>query len=697
MSGAAPAPGGATGASRYRLWLVLLLSIVGVFHAVKLLGHFPALFPDEQVYSFDIRLRELPDVEIQNYLYYSLYKAAKLFGGRFLDAARVMNALAFMLSAPFIYLISRLACGRRLSLFVTVASLLAPVSVYTQLLMPESLYYTAFWLALWLFMKFRGAPAVRFAAAAGAVVALLSMIKYHGAFLLAGAALYIALSAPGERLSARFRSAARSVAALLLSFAAAKLAVGYLLAGSGAFALFGRHYGALSASGLASLSPSLFLTEFLRSLFGQAQALALILGLPLLLAVDSAAGRLVSPDAGALKTARRLSTLFLSCLVPLVAATAVFAAIATGAYAHLGYLESKRIHLRYYSFLFPAALLLAGYVHAIGPGRADRRFSGNWHYLVPFALSAYAVATFFGGRDLYVIPDCPELAFASDLMFRIPFYAIALLGVVALFLWRARFSLAGGFWLFAFLPLFVFYTFAANNYLVAKKPPDADSAMSVGFFLSEHLGGEIADLAIVDGSGSTGSRMLYAIDADLAYYRYLGRDADALLEEAARGKKWLAVINIADAPDYSGDFVIDFPLLATRIVRVADFDYSVDFSDPDPPWPVDMVYASGDAIAVEYKAQLPEKVLVRIDRVGAPAAPAGAGYEIVLGRREPLAVEPGRDYVVTLDRRDRDRIATIRQTGAPPDGAPAGSEPFYAAPLRLTLRRADGDRGPGAR
>lgn len=319
----------------------------------------PGIFLDEWYYSKMARLQPLSEAVLPSWLYFWLFRASNLCGDGFLDCVRFGNALFFTAAAPFVYLTARTVTGTRPALLVALFALLAPLNLFTVFFMPESMYYFGACVLAWVALTRAGWGPWRHALALGAILGLMSLVKVHALFLLPAACLFLLYSAwagGGARWAAR---GAGAMALAALALFAVKFGLGFALAGKAALNLFGPFYGA-SADKAAHHSLLAQVRPALTSLKGHLMALALLFPLPLAMLLHMLPGR-----AGRTPQARPLALLQAWTLLTLGAALGM-TVLYTASIAGDGPGEGIRLHMRYYSFVFPLLFTVA----AAGVGRA---------------------------------------------------------------------------------------------------------------------------------------------------------------------------------------------------------------------------------------------------------------------------------------------------------------------------------------
>jgi phosphoglycerol transferase len=349
----------------------LLALAAAVFFWLLLRNHGlgPAVFADEWYYSRMSRLQPLREAIVPSYLYLWLFRATSACGDGFLDCVRIGNELCLVASSPFIYAVARRVASRPLALLVAALALLAPFNVYTAFFMPESMYYFGFAVLSWVTLAWpaRGGRWQRVGQglAAGAVLGLMSLVKVHALFLLPSLCLYLA---GAGWLAGRPRWLADGALSALAAGAvtlALKFGLGWLLAGDAALSLFGSFYAATAdqhvSRPLGELLPAVW-----TSFSGHLMAIAALLALPLALLLQAVASSKARAQAGT-----GLRQLWLYALLMLGAAAGI-TVMFTASISYPGTGEVLRLHLRYYSFVFPLLLAVAAGAWAPAGARARR-------------------------------------------------------------------------------------------------------------------------------------------------------------------------------------------------------------------------------------------------------------------------------------------------------------------------------------
>jgi phosphoglycerol transferase len=459
-----------------RAWHYFMLAAclaVGVYLAWRLLGVYPHIFADEWYYSKMSRLQPLKDSILPSWLYLWLFSGSNACGTHFYDCVHAGNILFYAGATPFIYLTARALTGKTMAMLLALLSMLAPLNMYTAYFMPESMYYFGFCVLSWIALTRTGWHWALHAAATGAVLGLMSLVKVHALFLLPALCLFLVYA----RWAGRGRwlaSAAGSLAITVACFFAVKFGIGYLLAGDAALNLFGNFYqGAANAAAhrsILSLMPAGFVNAR-----GHLMALAMLLPLPLAIIATS----VLRPPSRQQAGPRELLQLY--ALLMLGAALGMTVAF-TASIANPGVTdEGLRLHLRYYSFAFPLLWLVAA--ATIGQAAAQGRTALRWI----IALLLLAVL----GLAIVKLPtyalnpvDGPDVFSVNPADWHGRF--IVVLDAAVLLLWAAGHRHAGNLFVYAALPVtlaFGLHT-SATQIAATRVPTPAEHA---GAYARAHI------------------------------------------------------------------------------------------------------------------------------------------------------------------------------------------------------------------
>ena len=651
-----------------RKQVVILLTLLWVgllaFHATKALNLYPLVIPDEYTYTSDSRLRPFADDIIPNYLFYSIVKVTGLFGDRYFDAARVLNAFLFMLSAPFIFQIARMVCNVKLSLFLMFMVLISPYSSYTMYFMPESVFFTVFWMFIWLFFKYEHLrPRLR-GIYVGAAIGVLCLLKVHGVFLLGGYALFCLVDRRGREWRAHFRDACLNIAAAVVSFAIVRLGVGYLYAGANGFRIFGSGYGDLLADSTKAIGLLSLARMCLYNLFGHLMAMCLLFALPIIV-MGIVIFRRDGGNNPDLERLKRMSMLGLTLLVPLVV-------VSVGFYGTMQLFMPdeypplyQQVHMRYYTFLFPFFILVLGGAGAILSGSVFSRRSFMFYPIL--GIVAYTLFLRFSGYYLDAIPGAPEIGGLIDSP--LFFYSVFGMALVACMLFLFRRGTAWQVWMYVYLPTHALVSIVlilSQAYANFGVYPDIyDKA---GIFAREYLGKECSDLTIVDTFYNNAKKSLIHID---------NVNTDILTQFAERvdvaqirpGTKWLLLIGNFTIPREMKKFSLTYVdpaqteeltrymrdkgnfrfVLRYELVRIADYGFSADLQPGDALWPLERVDGKIGDVSFRYRIPLPRRFFLALRPTRSGTSPSGKFEVIVGGNGAPRSFALGEEISVVTD------------------------------------------------
>lgn len=510
---------------------VVLLVLGGLFFFLvfRSLGLSPMVFADEYSYSRFSRLLPLSEATIPAYLYLKIYSATNYCGNGFLECVRVINAVFFLLAAPFIYLITRSVASRSISTLVTLLALAGPINTYTAYFMPESLYFLVFWVFCWLILNLKADSKNYNWFASGVVFGVLSLIKVHAIFLFPAVLAYIGYVF--YQSSSLFSRRMLYVSAcFVFSALAVKILIGYILAGDVGVTVFGPLYGSIATSATSNPGRYIELAKLAASnMQGHLYVLAIIYGLPLAVSIVV----LIMFFKGAKNTHNeimqdnqlaKLSFFSISVISSLVIITSFFTVYADN--------TISRLHLRYYNFALPLL-----YIVTAGSLFLKKRQGENFlRYIIGslvFVLAAYAVYNKLLSYRPSVI-DGPEISIFTPEAYNIGsaflnphFFTIGLL--VSLAVWIFYDTKGARVYIYLALPLFVFVSFVTANQLLRLSGLPSYVDDEAGVFAKRYLTEEEKSRLLVIGSSDAGAlRTLFHIDSPYVplLYKVIDKVAD---------------------------------------------------------------------------------------------------------------------------------------------------------------------------
>ena len=386
----------------WRAAFVLALAAICAWLYLRGHGLYPAVFADEWYYSRMARLAPLDEALVPSYLYLWLFSASNACGADFLDCVRIGNLVLYFAALPFFYLTARRYTPQWLAWLLTLFAAAAPLNAYTMYFMPEASYWLGFCVLSWIALAQGHWGLTRQALASGLVLGAMSLIKVHALFLLPALCLYLLVAAWLDGAAWIVRGLAAAVLATL-AMLAVKFGLGSLLAGDAGLSLLGPFYQGNVDSG--STSPRLaLLGPIAVSALGHLMSLAVLLGVPLAILLNGlASGALARGTAPA---GRLLAWTFL-----MLAAATGMAVVYTASLAAGDAGEGVRLHLRYYSFVFPLLWLVCAAGSAT-PGGLPSGGGVRWLRWTIAALMLLLVAIATKALPAYSLSvvDGPEIA-----------------------------------------------------------------------------------------------------------------------------------------------------------------------------------------------------------------------------------------------------------------------------------------------
>jgi hypothetical protein len=570
--------------SKNRRWetgMFLVLAFIFVYLVRRSIGLNPVVFADEWYYSKFSRLTPLGESILPSYLYLWLMRGTSTCGTGFLDCGRIINVLAYVGAAPFIYLTARKFTTAKLAMWVTVMCTLMPSGSFTAYFMPESIYYFGFCFLSWYALARPMTNRLIFAISAGAILGVMSLIKVHALFLLPALCIYLVyISARNTEPHFIVRGATIASATIIATFAI-KLALGYLVAGKGSLHLLGSFYSS-AADGAKPGFKDMLLMTFVSGR-GHVMALALLFAFPLAVTVQGLLGavyrhQLDSPE-------RKLHLFAFLMLGSTVGLTVLY----TASIAKYGPYEGLRLHMRYYDFVFPLLLIIAANALAQPSTRIISR--------LPLFLAAgfgIVIALAALKLPLYVLVhvDAPDII--SIVQNKALLYGIGALGLVILALWVRDNKIAPALFLFVMVPISLGWTELGLKGQMLPFVTDTEFDLA-GKFVRDHIPADERGGITVFGSGvGQLMRVLFYIDNKDADFIDVPKDSPIGKEQMPLTKKWALVVNPHPAP---AGFKIDAQTKDFTLLNLkGDPSQDVNVARMNQPFPVGPV-ASAEGLS----------------------------------------------------------------------------------------------------
>lgn len=379
----------------------------------------PAILGDEYLYSLNARKVSPWDPPVagdfSNYLFNLVYSSTNLCGDGFYTCGKLLNLGFFLGFVAILFFVALRFMGYWPAMGFMVAAGLSPLSVYTSMFLPESMYF--FFIGLVLLSVLRAINDFSWQnwAIVGLAVGVASLVKPHA--WLSAIAIGITLLVVG--LGGRDRSlfeTAKSVGSIIAGAIAGRIVLGFLVAGPKALGFFGQYLGSgtieeivggpqspESAVESAATSPidgvfAIFATQLNTHLLSISALMAIsIIGIIVGL-VELIRTRELNPVTG-------FALVSFIWLVVMVIEIVIFTGWITGG----GDDHTTRVLLRYYDFLF-LVVPLSGLAVFNSKFASDTNVFVRWGLALIFgALITPAFSGFFGTLTIQ-IADAPNLA-----------------------------------------------------------------------------------------------------------------------------------------------------------------------------------------------------------------------------------------------------------------------------------------------
>ena len=374
----------------------------------------PAILGDEYLYSMNSRHSDpwgpLFSGDYSNYLFNFVYRGTSLCGDNFYSCAKVLNVVFFLGFIFILFLLASRYLPTWAAMFFMVSSALSPLSVYTSMFLPESMFFFAIGLVLLLAHRAMLSYNYLNLALVGFAVGITSLIKPHAwlAFIpLLVTFAVIGLTGTKPRIKTTVAGLAFFTAASVVS----RLLVGLLVAGPKSIGLFGSYVNSTTlpdlistatpedtAGGASSVMLSLFPAQF--AIHGYV-AVAL-LGISLL---GTTLGLLELIKTRHLSGQSALALLGFIWLVTLMVEIVLF----TGWVTSTGDDHSGRVLLRYYEYLY-LIVPLAGLAVLFNPKSKLPSYFVRWPVAIVFIALATPAFTGVFAELVIQIADAPTLA-----------------------------------------------------------------------------------------------------------------------------------------------------------------------------------------------------------------------------------------------------------------------------------------------
>jgi phosphoglycerol transferase len=202
----------------------------------------PAILGDEYLYSINARHAApwdpSPAGDFSNYLFNLVYSSTNLCGEAFYSCGKILNLIFFIGFLIVIFIIAIRFLNYWVALAFTVAAGLSPISVYTSMFLPESMYFFMISLVFLAVLKAAESYAWKDWGLVGVLIGVASLVKPHA--WLSAIAIGIFLVVLGlTQARHRFKPLFKAVGAISLGAILGRIVIGFAVAGPRALDFFG--------------------------------------------------------------------------------------------------------------------------------------------------------------------------------------------------------------------------------------------------------------------------------------------------------------------------------------------------------------------------------------------------------------------------------------------------------------------------
>ena len=207
----------------------------------------PAILGDEYLYSINARKAApwdpSPAGDFSNYLFNLVYSSTNLCGEAFYTCGKLLNLVFFVAFLTIIFIVAKRYMNYWIAFAFTILAGLSPLSVYTSMFLPESMYFFFLSLVFAAVLKAAETYAWKDWAVVGALIGITSLVKPHA--WLSAIAIGIFLVVLGlTNAKHRFGPLIKAIGAISLGAILGRIVIGFLVAGPKALGFFGQYLNA---------------------------------------------------------------------------------------------------------------------------------------------------------------------------------------------------------------------------------------------------------------------------------------------------------------------------------------------------------------------------------------------------------------------------------------------------------------------
>lgn len=634
--------------------LPIIILLMALYMLFRNYGVYPSVL-DEYTYSSSSRLLNVGDTITPNYLYKIVFRASNICGAGWLECARLINIVFYVLSIPLIFLVAKKYLTEKKALYISILSILGPMSTYTAYFMPESMYFFFFWLLILRLVSLKSLEHAVKILEISVIIGLLSLIKPHAFFLIIPIYLY------GIYINYIIKNnllfwTIKYLIILFLGIISTKFLVAYLFSGREGLSLFGAGYNGVGTLiftfAFASVGNFLkVIGEIFRQMTGHWMALSIIFGPLMCILINEifSKTKVVGLDSDSSNISMERTNFFVLTLLMTFCMTSISSFFAAGMGVQIE-AEASRLHMRYYNFILPM-ILISGMLGFDGGSLKKRAIIS-----APFILlTLYAIIFAFA----MLVPnyvDSPEMRgiYANQHLF----YIFSLTSLAIIILWIKNPTL--GLKLFIFL-IYPVYILTSNYYINIElrnrmhlSPYDKAAIFSAQYLPKN----DTSNMVLVAPPAALGILVLSQIYIDNPNVAIATLPEGSILNKDSLGRSFKWIVATGNyALGLPSSFKLKFD--GFQIHRVDSISEIIDFNVDRWPGYIDYVKGLGPAepwgrwsrskvVEIKFINPLPVNFALRIK-----ASPFGKNlnqnFLVIVGKEEKSFSMSGNNQDVVID------------------------------------------------
>jgi phosphoglycerol transferase len=221
--------------------IAALAGVAGwVFSRVSMVN--PAILGDEYLYSINARHAApwdpSPAGDFSNYLFNLVYSSTNICGDAFYTCGKILNLIFFVGFLIVIFIIAVRFLNYWVALAFTVAAGLSPISVYTSMFLPESMYFFMISLVFLAVLKAAESYAWKDWGLVGVLIGVASLVKPHAWLSAIGIGIFLVVLGLTQARH-RYKPLFKAVGAISLGAILGRVIIGFAVAGPRALDFFG--------------------------------------------------------------------------------------------------------------------------------------------------------------------------------------------------------------------------------------------------------------------------------------------------------------------------------------------------------------------------------------------------------------------------------------------------------------------------